>query len=196
MSSYDSTFIAIDNFILLEILQRYKELGAFGDGPVDFVIGQRSEAEWKIYSDAGFVFDDRWSLTPAVAWDSSDEENSRYLQIPRTLRDVLRVMIDYMEEHVVSGTPDYSNRDEDSYQAMKKELFEREEEILQKFDRVRLEYAHSSNEGDYQGYLDELITFLFDPENGEEFHYIANDLGSEEIVHEEKIVNGKQIINR
>lgn len=118
------------------------------------------------------------------------------MEIPRTLREVLRVIIDYMEEHVISGTPDYGARDEDSYLAMKNELKEREEEILSKYDRVRMEYTHLSNEGDYQGYLDELTTFFFNQENGEEYHYIAKDGKSQEIVHEEKIVNGKQIINR
>lgn len=112
------------------------------------------------------------------------------------MSDVLRVIIDYMEEHVVSGTPDYGNRDEDSYLTMKKELFKREDEILQKYDRVRMEYYHFAYDDDHQGYLDESTTFLFDPENGEEFHYIAKDYESEEIVHEEKIVNGKQILNR
>ena len=167
MSSYSSNIIAIDNLLLLEILQRYKELGAFGDEPMDFVIGHWTEAECEFDPDVmEYVLDDRWSLTPAISWDSLDEEFARHLEIPRTLNDVLRVIIDYIEENVFAGQLDDGAWDGDSYSAMMNELKEREEEILQRYDRVRMENSYIAYNDGYQGLLDELTTFWFDRENG------------------------------
>lgn len=199
MNCYSSTIIVIDNLLLREILQRYIELGVFGDlyDKLEFVIGDWTQAECVFDPDRGeLVFDDRWSLTPAVSWDSNmfNNELSRNLWIPRTLNQVLDTIVDYMDENVIYNTPDNGAIDEDLFMAMKKELKEREDEILHKYDRVRMEYISDYLGNEYEGRLEEESSFKFDRENGEEFHYLLKDTESEDMVREEKIVNGKWII--
>jgi len=99
-SSYSSAEIIIDNPVLLEILQRYKDMGLFADNDPFFGIGDHklsdcpsSSYPFGVYS----INDDKGAKTPAFYYHLDQCEGFEGLLLigdcPKTIDDVLKEII-------------------------------------------------------------------------------------------------------
>ena len=160
-SSMSSAEIVIDNIVLLEILQRYKDMGVFGDSDPRFTIGYY-ESDFEDYSESAYEGDTK---TPAFflyeylscnGWQTVHE-------CPSSLDEVLAVIISTMESY--TGT--FEDYDQDLYKLMKEELLQRKQEIKNRYLGVRWSYECRSSEIDegHEGKWE----FTYDPENGEKY---------------------------
>ncbi len=80
-SSYSSAEIRIDNPVLLEILKFYKKCNAFGNSFVSDCIGKKAKGK-------------------EMAWKLSNSELAGILFAPENIHDVLRCIIDVMDEGI------------------------------------------------------------------------------------------------
>jgi hypothetical protein len=152
----------VDNPVLLEILQRYKDLGVFGDSrDLDFHIGfidPDAYIDWESYGQI--------SKTPAFMFFSGERgsETSRIEICPDSLDDVLAYIISVMD----ADTEEFSRYyDTDLYSQMKQELLERQQEIKVGYRKVLWDtdyYLEGPEIGD-----PEKAHFSYDPDNGEKF---------------------------
>jgi hypothetical protein len=152
----------VDNPILLEIFQRYKDLGVFGDSrDMDFHIGfidPDAYIDWESYGQI--------SKTPAFMFFSGERgsDTSRIEICPDSLDDVLTYIIDVMD----ADTEEFSRYyDTDLYSQMKQELLERQQEIKEEYRKVLWDtdyYLEGAEIGDR-----EEAHFSYDLENGEKF---------------------------
>lgn len=172
-SSYSSAEIVVDNPILLEILQRYKDKGLFDDKKIYFTI------------DGSFRF-----YTPDGNFDADSIDS---------LQACLEGIIQLMTSQLDGLGCVY---DEDLYKQMVEELHEKEVEILKGYEEVYWYVDESSNEEyhDDKIYKGNVITeekFIFNAQNGEEFNYsqTGEPYGNDEEPFIEKIhrLNGKDI---
>ncbi len=152
----------VDNPVLLEILQRYKDLGVFGNNKdLDFHIGfidPGAYIDWERYG--------RITKTPAFLYCSSEGgEYSRFTGCPKSLDKVLKYIIDVMNGDVDDDF--VRNYDTDLYKQMEEELYLREQEIKEGYRKVLWDTSDWL-EGPEIGDLEE-AHFSFDPENGEEY---------------------------
>jgi len=192
-SSYSSASIVIDNPVLLEILQKYKDKGAFEDSP--FEIGNYGESCWPPDS-SSIELSRELIKTPAFYYYEGD--GSFFHEVPERLGDVLKIIISYLNGHL--------DCDEDLLKQILTELDERREDIKSAYKQVVWVYATTSNDKypeDYNGYIDETYLFKFDPEKGEEYYYSrAAGEGSDEeiavgyIFFEEHKVNGEDVASK
>jgi hypothetical protein len=173
-SSYCSAYIVIDNPTLLEILQKYKDLGVFANAETIFEIGsyknlaKKSDSVYGHYSLTDYEvavrsYGEKTTKTPAFFCFESD--NPPYdVGSPDSLVDVLAHLIEVIgweDNHVF----DY---DQDLYEQMKKELHQREAEIKAGYKAVNWSYSRQS---DYLETGDETESeFSYDPDNGEKYH--------------------------
>lgn len=187
-SSVSTAEIVIDNPMLLEILQRYKDMGAFGESPF-FGIGEYVSGN----EVAGIK-------TPAFQYseDLYGEGWPRLRTSPKTLAKVL--------EGIISLIGDDSEYDEKLIDEMEAELSEKRAEIFAEFKKVSWIFKELENEDGWQdGHvvnLDYCYEFKFDPLNGEKYHYIEKTSAglykeNEEarIWAEQHIVNGNVMID-
>jgi len=184
-SSYSSASIVIDNPVLLEILQKYKDKGAFEGqhfdiGGYDTSWWSRDSSREPIKTPAFYLYeDDGFGLNGA----------------PERLGDVLNMIISYLKEHLEC--------DEEMLKQILTELDERREDIESAYKQVGWEYGTLCNEGNeevYNGYIDETYLFKFDTERGEEYYYSrAAGPGSDKEIKEGHIffivhkINGKDV---
>lgn len=187
-SSVSTAEIVIDNPMLLEILQRYKDMGAFGESPI-FGIGEYVSGN----EVAGIK-------TPAFQYseDLYGEGWPRLRTSPKTLAKVL--------EGIMSLIGDDSEYNEKLIDEMEAELSEKRGEIFAEFKKVSWIFKELENEDGWQdGHvvnLDYCYEFKFDPLNGEEYHYIEKTSAglykeNEEARNwaEQHIVNGNVMID-
>lgn len=135
-SSYSSTNIIIDNPVLLEILQKYKDLGAFDD----------SKAHFKIGTARG----DDSTKTPAFTSEIDDGKCC-----PDSLDSVLFEIISFIEDDLSMTGIKY---DREILDQMESELREKEQEILAGYVSVKWstgERSNEDNEPDYKGYIED-----------------------------------------
>jgi hypothetical protein len=171
--------LVVDNPVLLEVLQRYKDLGAFGDNKdlgmsgvtkeivgfagkdvLDFHIGFYDPPGWQDWERFG-----RITKTPAFSFFSgeSGSETTRIEICPESLDQVLGYIIDIM-----NGYNEFPHLyDAELYEQMQAELHLREQEIKEGYRKVLWDTSY---------YLDgpaigdpEEAHFSYDPENGEKY---------------------------
>lgn len=169
-SSESSVEVFIDNPVLLEILQKYKDLGLFiedGERAYDFGIGYAFS--WY----AGYYFEDGVSGS-----------------LDAVLGSIIEVMGDERENQdrrIVY--------DDDLFSQMEKELWNREKEIMDGYISVEWGHRENSNEEtgeDCHGYIDKKETFTYDRKKGEEWHFIkTNEEGV--TLEESHSINGEKI---
>ncbi len=178
-SSYCSAGIMIDNPVLLEILQKYKDLGVFANAETIFEIGSyKHMAEknfntgaWSDYSGqfSDYVvalaeYSEKITKTPAIFLYDNNDQSPWGLGSPDSLGDVLAHII-YLMDSDANHVNDYA---QDLYEQMKDELHHREADIKAGYMKVRWDYFYESDDM-YTG--DETKSkFFYDPENGEEYH--------------------------
>ena len=192
---YGSTEVMIDNPILLEILQKYKDLGTFYTDP-GFSIGNypRKAEISRPSSDVILMTPDLYGGT------GEDEDSYRKIDPPTSLNDVVNSILDSL---VVSEETEA----EDLFEKMKTEMTERRDEIMGAYkfvdwksrELLREDFFYKDS---YDGYVDESSEFVYSPLNGEDFHYIRKagpgwDEKVEEgfIYGEKHIVNGKVLVD-
>lgn len=152
MSTYSSMEIVIVNPLLLEILQKYKDLGVWGDAELPFKIGESDRPE---------------AATPAFALDWA----LKYGNVPGRLADVLDELVSvcdgFVEDEALAP-------DAELYQQMKDELHRQSGAIGQQFQYVSWHIGEQSNEDvevngePYDGTVQEDETFVYTPEGGEQ----------------------------
>ena len=182
-SSYSGTEVVIDNPVLLEILQRYKEMGVFTGDELLYEIGSYG---------TNFPPSEGDTKTPAFFCSA---EVCDYSSTPGSLYEVLESMIEIMDD--CDG-----KYEDDLYDPMKEELHNRKDEIVNGFISVKWIRGSSSNEHDedYNGYIEEEDEFFYDRTNGEESHYKKytgngsdDRMGYGVILEENHIINGEKI---
>ena len=180
-SSYSSADVVIDNPVLLEILQRYKDFGLFvEDGERGFDFGRD-------------YLDDGNSKPSAFSFE---QDMNTYNYFPKSLDGVLGSIIELMGDEDEHYDLVY---DEDLFNQMEKELWKREKEITEAYISVTWRESESSNEEtgvDYNGYIDEYETFTYDRTRGEEYHYIKETgNGSDDKIAQGVILEESHVIN-
>jgi hypothetical protein len=188
-SSSSFATIIIDNPVLLEILQRYKDNGTFNYEEAYFSIGHY-EFDSEEYLANGFT------KSPAFSLDDGDWTDWSWT--PERLCEVAERIF-----WPIDDTDDASNMisDIDNYEEMKSELVDRKNEILAGYKQVLWKYSKSTNEDDvYNGRIIQEESFSFDPEKGEEFQSILTAGHGEDekykegdIIEERHMINGKEI---
>lgn len=162
-SSESTAEIVIDNPLLLEILQRYKYMGAFGDEKLYFGIGEYN-SNFDNYN--GSEFESKIK-TPAFYYHEDIYADGQTLisSYPTTLIEVLGEIITIIERSTEG------HLDKELVEQMKRELSQKESEIVNNYAKV------SWNNDDVGGYpeRDEVVGghYSFDPVHGEEFHEIT-----------------------
>lgn len=172
-SSYSTTEVVIDNLVLLEILQKYKDLGLFGENDPIIGIGTYESMDERFYE--GSYHD--YTKTPAFFYfEDQNDEGSRCLFLvdwvyPKTLDKVLESIIrildigeDYLDGRILSQVKD--------------EIQQRKDEIDRAYSRV---YWKHSGWNDSFTYSEK---FEYDRIRGESFTEDNPD-GTEEEEYEE-----------
>ncbi len=163
-----TTEIAIDNPLLLEILQKYKGMGLFGDKDPIIGIGDFDSIDdhWHGYEVPEF------SGVPAFYY--YEQEGIRYdesLKLarfsPRKLVYVLEALISIMENGV-------GYLDEQIFARLKEELTQRKDEIDQAYSRVYWSYLNGTEGGKLE----------YDPINGES--YVKGEHDHEGLLEDEE----------
>ncbi len=166
-SSYSSAYIVIDNPVLLEILQRYKDLGVFtDDSELSFAIGC-------IKPDGDFDEEHFGRETKTPAFFFYKWEGSPFVGCPKSLDEVLTYIIDAMNSGDV-----WRYYDLDIYWQMEEELRQREDEIKDGYLNVMWNTSEISNDKDVGD--EESWKFSYNQENGEKYeveYYDGRSIG-------------------
>lgn len=151
-SSQSTMIISIDNLVLLEILQRYKEMGVFGEAETVFEIGSSTEE----------------TKTLAIHGETWDDEDLQ----PKKLGEVLDCLIGFLnnDDGAIIYRNEISKYDQGLFELMKNELLQRKEEIDSAYTGVNWENEHTA----YGSEVDPDETyfrfrFRYDSENGEKY---------------------------
>ena len=194
---YGSTEVMIDNPILVEILQKYQDLGTFYPEP-GFSIENYEDKIGLSHPPYEVVF-----LAPNLyAGEGVEDDPYRHVELPHNLNEIVGCILDSLE---VVEEP----KGEDLFQRMKAELIDRHDELVSAYRLVDwkslellLEDVNNFYKDRYEGYVEESCEFVFDPIKGEDFHYIRKagpgwDKRVDEgfIFGEQHIVNGKVLID-
>lgn len=169
-SSYCTTEVIIDNLVLLEILQKYKDMGLYGNNDPIFGIGTYESVDGQ-FSKA--QYQDQTTTPAFFYFEAQNDEGIEALFlvnwiIPGSLDKVLEDIISIID----SGD---KYLDTELIAQLKEELLKRKDEIYQAYSNV---YWRSSGWAD--GELN--LLFTFDPVNGSS--YIERD---DETSHETEI---------
>lgn len=157
-SSESTAMVRIDNIVLLEILQRYKDMGVFADADPYFGVGK--------YDSNNFMFNEApksiyKTKTPAFFYyeNLNQEGRQRIFSIPNSLDDVLTFIVQIMEE-------ESKGYDQALYAQMKNELERQNKEIQNGYIDCRIYYLdiYERRIGD-----DFHWELKFDPKRGERF---------------------------
>lgn len=180
-SSYSSSEIMIDNPVLLEILQRYKDLGAFGEDEWGFEIGSGEFQEQWSPPEVPYVVPEEkkgFSKTPAV-YDWLEE--GAWVEAPTSLDEMIEKIIELIgKEKIFDGT------DGELISNLKEELLQRKDEITRAFTKIYWEYSNDTNQHEYHidGRVDHIWTFTYDSKNGEKCKFVAKNPATDEILEE------------
>ena len=159
-SSYCTAEVIIDNPVLLEILQKYKNMGLFGEEEPIFSVG-----DYQIYGDSGafeIIDDSHQAKAPAFyLYNDDEDEEIRHTGItdwttPKSLEEVLEKIIE-----LLSLTEEWL--DIDVRDRLVEELTARQEEILHAYISVNWSSESSWDDGDSDA------TFTYNQTNGSNF---------------------------
>lgn len=192
--SYSSAEVIIDNPVLLEILQKYMDLGTFYPDP-DFSIGNYENYEMNSRSSYEEII-----KTPALSVGLSEYSGSWGMSpAPTNLKNVIKSILKSLEvgEEV---------KKKGLYKQLKAELKERNDEINAAYKYVTWKsqdlLGEDIYEDGYDGYIDYSYELSFDPVKGEEYLQVRKagpgwDTSVDEgfIFGEQHIVNGKVLID-
>ena len=192
--SYSSAEVIIDNPVLLEILQKYMDLGTFFPDP-DYSIGNYENYELNSRSSFEEII-----KTPALSVGLSEYSGSWGIApAPTSLKDVIKSILKSLElgEEV---------NKKGLYKQLKAELKERHDEINAAYKYVTWKsqdlLSQDFYKDGYHGYINYSDEHSFDPIKGEEYHRIRKagpgwDKSVDEgiIFGEQHIVNGKVLID-
>jgi len=174
-SSSNTIEIIIDNPLLLEIMQKYKDLGLCGKCPPPFGIGtyEVSDADHygvkKLMEEMVLLNPEEHTRIPACSLRIEDERQAH--SIVSSLDDVLDTMLEMMK---VSDTY-VESINETIYTQLKEEIAQRKAEINSKFLKVSWYYECDHDSGH------SLRIFKYDPINGEDYTEIdLNEEGEED----------------
>jgi hypothetical protein len=159
-SSISNSEIVIDNPVLLEILQKYRDVGAFGAEKPFFGIGEYFSYE-ENFEDPGedaepdypsfYYYEERYTDGWPRVWDC-----------PKTLGEVLGKIIEVIDE---AYDERYVKFDKEIMKQMKAELSQRAEEIKENF--VKVYWTHEDITEWFGN--DQIVRWFYsyDPVNGE-----------------------------
>ena len=152
-SSASSIDISIDNPVLLEILQRYKDMGVFGDAEIKFEIGKGGSG----------------SKTEAFTMKEESDGTSTLGGIHvASVGEVIYEIIEVMEDE--NFVDDLSGYDQELYKQLKEELQLRKEELdgaYLSIDWNAMDWSWGSEKGEPGE--EKSYEFHFDPVNGEKY---------------------------
>ena len=157
-SSYSTSEIIIDNPVLLEILQKYKDVGLFGENDPIIGIGKYESLDWN-FSEEKYQGQTR---TPAFFYyEEQNEEGLRCLHLvswirPESLDEVLEKIIS-----IIDAGEKYL--DDQIRVRLKDELHRRRDEINRSFSKVDWKFSGTGDSGPW------FEQFEFDPIKGESF---------------------------
>lgn len=159
-SSYSSAKIVIDNPVLLEILQKYKDMGTFGEDEDDLNF---SVGKFKSDSPNKLTLFNQFTKTPAIHYFN---ESFNHAWCPETLDEVLFSLIETLRCEYIPG-----GNDNDLFGLMLKEL--NNEKINEGFINIYWSTNERSNEHDedYVGYISENKTYEYKNNIGEDYSY-------------------------
>jgi len=151
-SSYNSAEVVVDNPILINILQRYKELFAFGEGDYHFNFGsvKAEDGEDTLLNEKSPVFVYKHEETASESW-------------PKSLDEVLENIIGIIDNELDRTDTDI---DFDLYKRFKEELKLRENEISDNYIGVRWDFNRYMHSGHYR-----LSHFQFNGTDGEFYKF-------------------------
>lgn len=177
-SSVSTAEVVIDNPVLLEILQKYKDMGTFDLRCPDFAIGN--------YNGFGSV-PEKVSKTPALSvWLSEDSWGN----VPSNLTAIVESILDGLR----GG---YAIKEENLFTQMKNELEGKQKEIDTAYKHVAWKRSYSCNDDDdYYGEMEETELFTFDPLTGEDYHFTkVAGMGEDEVIEEGFVFAEKHVVN-
>ncbi|MDO9087987.1 MAG: hypothetical protein Q7U53_17405 [Anaerolineaceae bacterium] len=152
-SCASSLDVIVDNPVLLEILQKYKDMGVFGDSNNLFEIGSLENGN----SIKTFVY------------KHGTEKTSFLLTGLINLEDVLGTIIEIMS----TDDEDFENQpfkyDQDLYKMMEEELYRRREEIESSYLEVKYRASDDSYGSEIEPGEEREWIFNYDPVNGAEY---------------------------
>lgn len=176
-SSSNIAEIVVDNPLLLEILQRYKDLGTFGDRETEFGIGLYSH-DMYYYGFADPSEYEKEIKIPAFAYHESpmvDGWNAIW-NCPESLDGVLSGIIDVIEH--------FARYDPDLFNELKDELHHREKEIRKGYLKVICSFEDGNDEGALVTGDPYITKFTYDPVNGENIAVVPFE-GEDDVEGEE-----------
>jgi len=187
-SSYSTAEVIIDNPLLLEILQKYKDLGTFVvDDPVFFMGNLEESMHEDLVNDFQFSTD-----TPLLVSNPDADYYDFWNDVPYQLSEIVGSILYCIQEG-------RKVNDENLFEQMTRELEEKREEILLAFRKAVWKYEDSDNEGEeyeYDGYLTDTKLFVFDPKTGEQL-VVKTEAGpgEDEEIEEGFVFKEKRTIN-
>ncbi len=159
-SSYSSTEIIIDNPVLLELLQKYKDMGVIRDDGI---------------ADKGNLGDYRIEPSSTIlAYYVKDEGD---YEPPKKLDDLLDHLIAYLTASEEGGL---------LFQQMVAEIKQKEEILRMNYREVSWNYSNWCS--DIRESSESLFTYS--PESGESYHYEVTSLGENEEDEDEGSLKG------
>ncbi len=163
-SSNNTASIVIDNTVLLEILQRYKDMGVFGEALSRYSIGIYKSNYWYLGSPIAWEYPDETKTPAFFMYEAPGGEgwDSTYMS-PTTLDEVLPEIISIMDDY--HNDPEYY--DKDLYTQLKEELDHMVEEIKDGYMKISWKYEDHTNNIEPGGECK--WEFTYDPENGEKY---------------------------
>ncbi len=162
-STYNHVEIIIDNPVLLEILQRYNDMGLFADNDPFFGIGNHELSYYSSYNNGiTHYIVDKGTKTPAFYYQLDEEEGYNGLSLigmcPKTLDKVLTEIINRIDEGKEYMDPRL-------YSQLTEELHKKDDEIKSGYLNVDWRQRYS---GDEEGEEN----FYYAPEIGERYEWI------------------------
>jgi ribosomal protein L7/L12 len=165
-SSFISAEIIIDNPVLLEILQKYKDMGLFGEHEPIFGIGvyETADKDYKKNGPESSIDFENLTKTPAFSFfehQQEDPPNGIGIFVdhwPTKLEDVLKRIIEVINDYKAGEYLDKKIRDD-----LIMELHQREADILHAYSRVHWWSAGWGDEMDYE------IMYNYDLNSGSTF---------------------------
>lgn len=184
-SSACSAEIMIDNPVLLEILARYRDLGAFGEGETEEEI-KIGSGSFQITSYTDFSPGDMpkemrgFSEVPALYYYAENVYSLRD-STPKSLDQLVLSVIELFEYEA-----QYCEFNKNMLNELKMELQLRKSEIEQVYTRVYWDYELITNEHEYDfdGDVEETWKFSYNPIDGEKFTYLEKNSETGEIIEE------------
>jgi len=180
-SSYSSAEIVIDNPVLLEILQKYKDMGTFGEGEddLDFSIGEmfNGNVPQLFHLDTP----DQFTKTPAI--HLLDVRNTS--GCPLSIEGSLSLILDFLDSDRTRSF-DYEM---DLFNLMVEEIIKEKEQIIKGFISIYCSSYGNSDENadDYDGDIYCHEDFKYE-RNGNEEYYFEKD-GHGDGTYERKVIH-------